>query len=66
MSEEPPSLLEVGPACVGVAGLDGRAVHSVVLVMGILGVLHVAYADLERFSKALFQVSNNVLARTYA
>ena len=47
MSEEAPSLLEVGSAGVGVAGGDGLAVNGVVLEVRVLGVPHVANADLE-------------------
>ena len=46
MSEEAPSLLEIGPAGVGVAGGDGLAVDGVVLEVRVLGVPHVANADL--------------------
>ena len=47
MSEESPSLLEVGPAGLGVAGGDGLAVDGVVLEVRVLGVPHVANADLQ-------------------
>ena len=47
MAEEAPTLLEVGSAGVGVAGGYGLAVDGVVLEVGVLGVLHVAHADLE-------------------
>ena len=58
MAEEPPSLLEVGSAGVGVAGGDGLAVDGVVLEVGVLGVPHVAHADLETVrSTVTFSVS---------
>ena len=46
VSEESPALLEVGPAGLGVAGGDGLAVDGVVLEVRVLGVPHVANADL--------------------
>ena len=53
MAEEPPSLLEVGSSGVGVAGGDGLAVDGVVLEVGVLGVPHVANADLEGVRSAV-------------
>ena len=47
VSEEAPSLLEVGPAGVGVAGGDGLAVDGVVFEVRVLGIFHVANADLQ-------------------
>ena len=46
VSEEAPALLEVGPACLRVAGGDGLAVDGVVLEVRVLRVPHVANADL--------------------
>ena len=63
VAEESPALLEVGAAGVGVAGGDGLAVDGVVLVVGVLGVSHVAHADLqERVQQSHFKSVPHLVA----
>ena len=63
VAEESPALLEVGAAGVGVAGGDGLAVDGVVLVVRVLGVSHVAHADLqERVQQSHFKSVPHLVA----